>query len=95
MPLIDIQVSYIYNIFWSRDVSFITGQTNQITDGFYDCGYQTYDSLEKLATQNNAIIIINMKSDKEDMLEELDVIKITAVSFRLYWQPESRVTSGS
>jgi len=25
-----------------------------------------------------------MKSDKEDMLEELDVIKITAVSFRLY-----------
>ena len=36
-----------------------------------------------------------MKSDKEDMLEELDVIKITAVSFRLYWQPESRVTWGS
>ena len=58
----------------------ILGQTNQISDGFYDCGYQAYDTLDKLATQNNAIIIINMKSDKEEMLEEFEAIKITAVS---------------
>lgn len=69
-----------FNLSYKYALERYVAQTNHIGDGFYDCGYQMYDTLEKLTQNTKPVILIKLKPEKEEIPEEVEIIKISTAN---------------